>query len=202
MKAYRWEGYGDYQYFLVCTGAETVSFVNHLGPYAAKAARMDDEFYFLLSTARRAVAPLPHLALAFGGMHDESPIGQKVDAKSVLPDLRLLHLEQVLLGRSAGKRAYQWMGNDGYQFLIACAKDEAAEIIRCFGQNAKGPTLRMADGRKYSFYLLNTFDQVITPVRHLSWIFGSQSDPYQHLLGKTCPIEFSLEFYQYKEYSA
>ena len=95
-------------------------------------------------------------------------------------------------------KAYEWLGKDGYQYFLSCNKEDAMEIIARFGLNAKGPTLRMGDGVKYSYYFLNTRDKIITPVRYLSGIFGGMVD--EDYIGKECSVAIFLDQYRLEEY--
>ena len=91
--------------------------------------------------------------------------------------------------------AYRWLGNDGYQYLIECTKEDAADIMRIFGKRAKAPTLQMEDGTKYSYYILNTTDKVIMPILHLSWVFGGHVD--EPLVGEKCSLAVILDGYRF-----
>ncbi len=96
--------------------------------------------------------------------------------------------------------AYQWLGNDGYQYIIFCTKADAAEIISRFGAEAKAPTLHSDDGVKYSHYIINTKKKIITPIRYLSFVFGGHADPYEPLIGKECSVAIFLDNYRFEEY--
>lgn len=92
---------------------------------------------------------------------------------------------------------YRWLGIEKYQYIIFCTKEDAAEIISRFGPETKAPTMRSDDGIKYSHYLVNTKDKIITPVRYLSWIFGGHAD--EPLIGEQCSIAIFLDDYRFVE---
>ena len=94
--------------------------------------------------------------------------------------------------------AYQWLGEDGYQYIIYCTKEDAAEIISRFGPEAKAPTLHSDDGVKYSHYIVDTRRRIITPIRYLSWVFGGHVD--EPLVGKACSVAIFLDKYRFEEY--
>ena len=101
--------------------------------------------------------------------------------------------------------AYQWLGRDGYQYFICCTKEDACEIISRFGMDAKAPTVRLADRIKYSFYILNIHDKIITPIRWLSGLSsadveGAHGDSNYPLIGEECSVAVFLDGYRLLEY--
>ena len=94
--------------------------------------------------------------------------------------------------------AFEWLGRDGYQYILYCTKAEAAEIIRHFGPDAKAPTMYSDDGIKYSHYIVNTTDKIITPIRYLSHVFGGHVD--EPLVGRECSVAIFLDQYRFEEY--
>ena len=97
--------------------------------------------------------------------------------------------------------AYQWLVNDGYQYMLACTKEDAFQIISKFGPKAKAPTYRVESGIKYSFYVINTQDKIITPYGNPIAIAGPHagdwSDP---LFGEPVTLAIFLDDYRLKEY--
>lgn len=94
-------------------------------------------------------------------------------------------------------KAFHWLGQDGYQYILFCEKADAMEIISRFGPSAKCPTIAF-DGVKYSFYFLNVRDKIITPVRALSGLFGGMVD--EDYIGEQCSIAVFLDRYRMEEY--
>ena len=92
-------------------------------------------------------------------------------------------------------KAFRWLGNDGYQYLIGCTKEDADDIIRIFGRRAKAPTMPSDDGIKYSYYIVNTRDKVIMPILYLSWVFGGHAD--EPLVGEECSLALILDGYRF-----
>jgi len=95
--------------------------------------------------------------------------------------------------------AKEWLGNDGYQYILFCTKEDALEIMSIFGKRAKAPTRDIfQNGIKYSFYLLNVDKKIITPYR--SMFFGYRSDPDSYLVGQECTLAVILDSYRMVEY--
>jgi len=102
-------------------------------------------------------------------------------------------------------KAYHWLGKDGYQYFICCTKETAVEIISRFGMEAKAPTVRLDDNIKYSFYILNIHDKIITPIRWLSGLSsahvqGAHGDSNYPLIGEECSVAVFLDSYRLVEY--
>ena len=102
-------------------------------------------------------------------------------------------------------KAYHWLGKDGYQYFICCTKENAVEIISRFGMEAKAPTVRLDDNIKYSFYILNIHDKIITPIRWLSGLSsahvqGAHGDSNYPLIGEECSVAVFLDSYRLMEY--
>lgn len=93
-------------------------------------------------------------------------------------------------------KAYHWLGIKPYQYIIACTKADALEVMARFGPDAKTPTWPI-DGVKYSFYIVSTRDKIITPIRYLSWIFGGHAD--EPLIGEECSMAIFLDSYRFVE---
>ena len=91
--------------------------------------------------------------------------------------------------------AYEWLGKDGYDCYICCNKEEAMDIISIFGKRAKAPTCLHDDGVKYSYYVLNTKDKIITPIKNQAWI--SHPDWCDPLVGKERNIAVILDRYRF-----
>lgn len=74
--AERWTGPGDYDRFLTLTKKEMVKMSDHYGIDHSSwlHSSFDDQFYCLASLSRKALALLPFLSIAFGGMYDELPM--------------------------------------------------------------------------------------------------------------------------------
>ena len=99
--------------------------------------------------------------------------------------------------------AYHWLPEDGYQYLLACNKEEAFEIIAHFGPQAKAPTIRSVyTGMiKMSFYVVNTKDKILSPYPNPAAIAGSHagdwSDP---VCGDPCTLAIFLDGYRLEKY--
>ena len=94
--------------------------------------------------------------------------------------------------------AYDWLGNDGYQYLVAFTEAEAAEVISRFGPQAKAPALHWEDGFKLFCYIINPTEKIITPIRYLSWVFGGHVD--EPLVGEERSVALFLDQYRFEEY--
>ena len=99
--------------------------------------------------------------------------------------------------------AYHWLPEDGYQYLLACNKEEAFEIIAHFGPQAKAPTIRnpYTGNIKFSFYVVNTRDRILSPYPNPVVIAGSHagdwSDP---VCGNPCTLALFLDGYRLEKY--
>lgn len=101
-------------------------------------------------------------------------------------------------------QAYHWIPKDGYQYCLACDKEEAFGIIRRFGPQAKAPTIcnPYTRNRKISFYVVNVRDRIISPYPNPVLIAGSHagewSDP---VCGDPCALAIFLDEYRLEAYS-
>lgn len=75
---YEWlnEAVGDFDLFAAMDQAAYDRILERFGD-AAKTSYMDGRYYFFLNSKRKLITPMPFLALAFGGMYDELPIGAR-----------------------------------------------------------------------------------------------------------------------------
>ncbi len=80
MKANKWSGVGDYDVLLTLSEQEMRKLAQYYhvdwsffttGPSKS----FDGKFFCFASYSRKKLALLPFLSIAFGGMHDELPIG-------------------------------------------------------------------------------------------------------------------------------
>ena len=94
-------------------------------------------------------------------------------------------------------KAYRWLGNDGYEYLLSCSKEEAFAIIAHFGPTAKTRTIPISETRKVSLYFLNTRDKIITPVRYPSGLGAHATGDY---IGEECTVAVFLDDYRFEEY--
>ena len=209
MVAQTWNGAGDYDLFVTLSEQEARKLADYygLGESSWQRSYLGERFFCLVSTSRKALALLPFLSLAFGGMYDELPMGCEeypvqinyaaYTLETFSPDSHA-DLRPTATQGDCPVKAYQWLGRDGYHYLLSCPKSAAFEIISRFGPEAKAPTLRADDGVKYSHYLVNTRDKIITPIRYLSWVFGGHVD--EPLLGEECSVALFLDNYRFEEY--
>lgn len=102
-------------------------------------------------------------------------------------------------------RVFEWSVPDNYDYILFCTKEDAMEIIDFFGPNAKAPTFPWGlmwgngDTRKYSHYILDTKEKIITPIRDLSWISHPDWTDYTYV-GKECSLAVILDNYRFLEY--
>ena len=86
MFAQTWNGVGDYDAFITLSEQEMKELASYYqvdwsffttGP----SKNWDHEYYCFISQSRKALALLPFLSLAFGGMYDEPPMAN--DARQI-----------------------------------------------------------------------------------------------------------------------
>ena len=80
MFACTWNGIGDYDAFITLTEQEMRELARSYNVdwsffTTAPSKSWGDEYYCFVSYTRKALALLPFLSLAFGGMYDELPMG-------------------------------------------------------------------------------------------------------------------------------
>ena len=79
MIAYEWHGVGDYDYFLKLSGNEMRELADHYHVdwsfFTSSPSKTfgEDDYYCFISLSRKALALLPFLSIAYGGMYDELP---------------------------------------------------------------------------------------------------------------------------------
>lgn len=75
---YEWlnEAVGDFDLFAAMNQAAYDQVLGQFGN-AAKTSYLDGKYFFFLNSKRKVITPMPFLALAFGGMYDELPIGER-----------------------------------------------------------------------------------------------------------------------------
>ena len=79
MTACKWHGAGDYDVLLTLSEQEMRALAEHYRVdwsffTTAPAKHWDDQYFCFASFSRKALALLPFLSLAFGGMYDEPPV--------------------------------------------------------------------------------------------------------------------------------
>ncbi len=82
MQAIEWRGIGDYDCLLTLSEEEMRDLAARYGVdwsffTEGPAKSFDDKYFCFVSYSRKALALLPFLSLAFGGMYDELPLGDK-----------------------------------------------------------------------------------------------------------------------------
>ena len=80
MTACDWLGTGDYNVLLTLSEQEMRALAKHYSVdwsffTTGPSKHFDDRYFCLASFSRKALALLPFLSLAFGGMYDELPLG-------------------------------------------------------------------------------------------------------------------------------
>jgi len=96
MTIYKWNGVGDYDYFLECSENEAMHIFQDWEKN--KSASFDQNtFYYFINIGRKAIAPLPQLSLAFGGQYNGyPPYGKAVSFKNPIQKLSAYTTEEFL----------------------------------------------------------------------------------------------------------